>query len=123
MTNAAINTALVNQRNIWLAGLAAGSKIIFRSTYTSKVVCVDRTTKTLIILSNGFRASRKTGTIIGEDGCREIRQLLTCSPQFQPGIEWGIGYTLNRGEERAVEECILEFVITGMPNSIETAEY
>ena len=115
MTDTAIYTALVNQRKIWLAGLDAGSKIIFRSAYTSKVVRVDRSTKTMLMLDNGKRVSRKTGLVIGYE-CQEIRQLLTCSPQFQPGTELAFGYSLTRSEERGVEECIRELTVAGMAN-------
>lgn len=105
------NCPLENQRKIWLAGLDVGSKIIFRSTYSSKVVRVDRTTKTMLILSNGFRASRKTGDLIGEvDRRREISQLLTRSPQFQPGTDFDVGYTLRADEERGVAQCIRDMI-------------
>lgn len=113
MTGYEIQRALDGNRKTWLAGLDAGSKIIFRSAYTSKVVRVDRSTKTMLMLDNGKRVSRKTGLVIGYE-CQEIRQLLTCSPQFQPGTELAFGRTLLRGEERGVEECIRALVIAGM---------
>lgn len=106
MTDFKIYNALSNQRKIWLAGLDVGSKLVFKG-FAAQVRAVERVTKTQLVLSNGFRVSRKTGEVIGQEG-KEIKQLLTCSPQFQPGIEFDDGRTLTRYEERMVAECVRE---------------
>lgn len=114
MTDLKIYNALVNQRKVWLAGLGVGSKLVFKG-FTAQIITVERVTKNQITLSNGIRVLRKTGRVIGHDEA-ETRQLLTCSPQFQPGTEFDVGRTLTRYEERMVAECVREMVIAGMSN-------
>lgn len=96
--------ALGALRNLWLSGLTAGSRLIFKS-WSAKVVRVERTTKTMIILENGIRVSKKTGAVIGEDE-KSVSQLLTAHPHFEAGTEFEVGKTLSRYEEECVNECI-----------------